>query len=477
MALLSGADWSSESGNPQRDGWARGETEIRKDNVQGLEFLYKLKLDNTSRGLNALTSPIVLTSLITYRGFKEMLFLGGSSGNVYSIDAALNRLLWQTHFDSKAGRPAASPTPGCPGGLTASIAITGGSSPMVRTFRPMVRPAAGATPAAAVRPPQPQGIFSSGFGRNGYVFAIGGDGYLRFVRQSDGNDSAFAPVKFVPANSTVSAINISGTTVYAATAGECGGAPNAVYAVDLGGEDRNVVSFPILGGVPSGAGGVAIGTDGTVYVHLATGHGEVAGDYNQTVLALNPKDLSVQDYFTPSGAPPAANKGPAAPGVTPAVFQWKGKDVVIAAGSAGTVYLLSAASLGGPGHHTPLAASEPVASAGSAYAGYGLRGDFSTWLDPDSGARWIYAALDGPAADSFPSTNGPAPNGAIIAFKVEERAGQLALTPQWISRDMLAPAPPITQMFLPHSPPSLQEAQALRLGLAVSIHVFVDVAH
>ncbi len=373
-----------------------------------------------------------------------MLFLGGSSGNVYSIDAALNRLLWQTHFDSKAGQPAANPTPGCPGGLTASIAITGGSSPMVRTFRPMVRPAAGATPAPAVRPPQPQGIFSSGFGRNGYVFAIGGDGYLRFVRQSDGNDAAFAPVKFVPANSTVSAINVSGTTVYAATTGECGGAPNAIYAVDLGGEDRNVVSFPTHGGAPSGAGGVAIGTNGTVYVQMASGHGDAAGDYHQTVLALNPKDLSVQDYFTPSGPPPAANSGPAAPGVTPAVFQWKGKDVVIAAGGAGAVYLLSAASLGGPDHHTPLAASEPVASAGSPYSGYGLRGDFSTWLDPDSGARWIYAALDGPAAQSFPSTNGPAPSGAIVAFKVEERAGQPALTPQWISRDMLAPAPPIT---------------------------------
>lgn len=446
MAALSGADWSSESGNPQRDGWARGETEILKENVQGLQFLYKMQLDNRARGLESLTTPIVLTNLITYRGFKEMLFLGGSSGNVYSVDAALDRLLWKTHFDSKTGQPDKNPTPSCPGGLTASIAITGGSSPMVRTFRPAVKPAAatGANPSAAVRDPEENGIFSSGFGRNGFVFAIGGDGYLRFVRQSDGNDAAFAPVKFVPPNSKVSAINVFGTTVYAATTGACGGAPNAVYAVDLGGPERNVVSFPTNGGGPSGAGGTAIGANGTVYIHVENGHGDVAGVYNGTVLALNPKDLSVEDYFTPSGPAPATRKGPAPPEITPAIFQWKGKDVIVAAGNGGVVYLLSAASLGGPDHNTPLSSADPVALAGSNFSGYGLRGDFSTWVDPESGARWIYAALHGPAAANFPTANGPAPNGAIVAFKVEERNGLPALTPQWISRDLLSPASPIT---------------------------------
>ncbi len=446
MAMLSAADWSSESGNPQRDGWARGETQILKDKVQGLQLLYKMKLDNRSRGLDSLTSPIVLSNLITYRGFKEMLFLGGSSGEVYSIDAALNRLLWKAHFDSKTGQPDKNPTPGCPGGLTASIAITGGSSPMVRTFRPVKKPAApaGANPPAAVRPPEENGIFSSGFGRNGFVFAIGGDGYLRFVRQSDGNDSAFAPVKFVPPNSKLAAVNVYGTTVYAATVDNCGGAPNAIYAVDLGGPERNVVSFPTNGSGPSGAGGTAIGTDGTVYVQVENGRGRVAGDYNGTVLALDPKDLSVLDYFTPSGPPPNPRKGPAPPGVTPAVFQWKGKSVVVAGGRGGVLYLLSAASLGGPDHHTPLAVARPAASTGSIESGYGFRGNFSTWEDPDSDIRWIYAALHGPAAVNFPAANGPAPNGAIVAFKLEERGGKPALTPQWISRDLRAPASPVT---------------------------------
>jgi hypothetical protein len=82
VTVLWGADWASQSGNPQRDGWARGEEEIVKGQVQGLKLLYKTKLDNESKGLASLTSPIILSNLITYLGFKEMLFVGGSSDNV-----------------------------------------------------------------------------------------------------------------------------------------------------------------------------------------------------------------------------------------------------------------------------------------------------------------------------------------------------------------------------------------------------------
>jgi hypothetical protein len=83
VTALWGADWASQSGNPQRDGWARGEEEIVRSQVQDLKLLYKTKLDNQSKGLASLTSPIILGNLITYLGFKEMLFVGGSSNNVY----------------------------------------------------------------------------------------------------------------------------------------------------------------------------------------------------------------------------------------------------------------------------------------------------------------------------------------------------------------------------------------------------------
>jgi outer membrane protein assembly factor BamB len=448
VTVLWGADWASQSGNPQRDGWARGEEEIVKGQVQGLKLLYKTKLDNESKGLASLTSPIILSNLITYLGFKEMLFVGGSSDNVYSIDAALNRLIWKTHFENEGDSAQASATPGCPGGLTASVAITGGRSPMRGGFHRPRKAASAAGPQARRRPAAPvnEGVFASGFGRNGYVFAIDSSGYLRFVRQSDGNATAVPPVKFLPPNSKVSAININGTIVYAATVDGCGSNPNALYAVDLGGAEQHVVSFPTNGSGLSGKGGTAISENGTVYVQVDNGHGDVAGGYNSTVLALNPEDLKVEDYFTPSGTAPAAKKGIAAPGATPTVFTWKGKELVIAAGRDGTVYLLDAESLGGADHHTPLAQTAPIAAADKQYAGHGIWGDFATWEDLDSGTRWVYASLWGPAgkAAKFATTNGESPNGSIVAFKVEEKNGKPALVPEWISRDLTAPVSPIT---------------------------------
>lgn len=456
VGVLWGSDWSSQSGNPQRDGWARGETNLTKAQISGLKLLYKRKVDNQARGLYSLTSPIIMTNLITYLGFKELVFVGGTSDNVFAIDAALNRPFWNSHFTREGSAPEASPTATCPGGLTASIAITGGSGPLGINFNarrrgpggPGVGPGqGGAAKKPAKAPDRPVatggGIFSSGFGRNGYVFAVGSDGHLRFVRQSDGNTDAVPPVKFLPPNSDVSAVNVSGTRIYAATRNSCGGSPNALYAIDLGGSERNVITFPTNGSGASGKGGTAIGNDGTVYAQVANGKGDVAGEYHDTVLALAPEDLKVKDYFTPAASISTKSAGL---GITPTVFQWKGKDIVVAAGGDGAVYLLDSSSLGGSDHHTPLAKTEPILGAATSNARGGLTGDFSTWEDTDSDVRWIYAAVHGAVSGNakFVSSNGDAKDGSIVAFKVQERDGKLALSPEWISTNLVAPASPAT---------------------------------
>jgi hypothetical protein len=200
------------------------------------------------------------------------------------------------------------------------------------------------------------------------------------------------------------------------------------------------------GSGPSGAGGTAASEKGEIFAQIPDGHGDVAGNYNDTVVAVASDSLQVKDYFTPQGDLPPVRKGISTPGLTPAVFSWNGKEIVASGGRDGRIYLLDSSSLGGPDHHTPLSRSEAVATPDSDYSGNGLWGDFATWQDEDSNTRWIYASVRGPvnAASNFASKNGEASHGSVIAFKVEDRNGSPALSPQWISSDIVTPVSPVT---------------------------------
>jgi outer membrane protein assembly factor BamB len=100
------------------------------------------------------------------------------------------------------------------------------------------------------------------------------------------------------------------------------------------------------------------------------------------------------------------------------VIRHAGKDVVVAGTGDGDLFVLDSASLGGADHRTPLA---------RAHAGGPGRGAFASWEDPDTGTRWIYAPLQN----------------AIAAFKLEQRDGRPALSPAWVSSDIIAPAAPV----------------------------------
>jgi outer membrane protein assembly factor BamB len=438
-AVIAAADWPTQSGGPQRDGWARSERVFTKENVRDLDLLYKYKADNQSRGLYSLTSPIIDGLLITYLGFKEMLVFSGSSDNVYSVDADLNRLIWKAHFDYNGEeRRSRHSTVSCPGGLTASLAMVGSSSAGVsfgRRTPVAVRPG-GVAPASL--------IGGSGFGSVGSFFAVSSDGYLHALNPSTGADLISA-VKFLPANSRVSALNVDGNTIYAATSGNCGGHPNALYAVDLGSADKKVSSLPSNGSGVSGITGTAIGSDGTVYIQVPSEQGAAQGTHHRVILALEPQTLRIKDSFAAEDVPDLP-KNVEEPGATPLVFSWKGKDLIVASGESGRLYLLDSTSLGGPDHRKAMFATEPIASADADYAGYGFRAGFSSRNDVDTATRWIYASLWGPPRPSakFPLQNGNPDHGSIVAFKVSEESGQPVLSPAWISPDVASPAPSVT---------------------------------
>jgi competence ComEA-like helix-hairpin-helix protein len=402
-ALTAANNWPSVNGGPQREGWARPEAMLSRNTIPAVELIYTRKLENQSRGAYALTPPLVLGNLISYRGFKEMLFVGGSSDTVYSIDAVLNRVLWTSKLPVAAAAAPANNT-ACPGGLM-GIVMTGtaasgfGAAPGIR--RPGSAPPGALAASAAPRSPLVVGL-SGGFGRNGLVVAVGSDGQVHPLYQSNGAPFE-QPIPFVPPNSNVRSLNLYDFTLYAATRDGCGG-PNAVYAVDLASSDRAVATFSVSGNV-LGSAGPAVGNDGSVYVH--------AGD---RVVALTPKNLKEKDHFA---LPSAASTG-----TTPLVFQHKGNDLVLA-GSGNELLLLDSTSLGGSDHRTPLARARVDGN---------IRGALSSWEDADSGTRWIYAPVWGSSESA----------GGIQAFVVEERDGRPTLTARWSARDIASPAPPVT---------------------------------
>jgi outer membrane protein assembly factor BamB len=496
-ACVWATDWSSSGGNPERDGWEQGETVLSKDAIAAnkIELVFKYKFDNQSVGLDAMNAPVVMERLVTYRGFKPLIFIGGSSNNVYAIDEETGTSYYETKLDL-VDKFSSSPSVLCSGGMTANFAFDGDSKPQsgfggaapARGARGagrgdasgpagagagpgqgLARGDAGrsdvAGPGTASGVPAGRGIAPARGGEHGFgpgpgeLWAVSSDGYLHAVRRQDGDAKWIPAQKFLPANSNVSGLNISENVIYAATLNNCGGNPNGLYAalftepkIPLPGKPIttpgkiDVVSFMTNGSGFSGTGGTTVSDDGQmVYGQLADGHGDVAGTYNDTVLGLDPKTLEVKDYFTPSGFLPPLQKGVAAPNVTPTTFEWNGKEVVAAGGRDGRIYILDAYSLGGDGHHTPLYVSDPVVGPDSHYGGSGIWGEFATWQDAKNGnTRWLYASIRGAAAMKFPSSNGSALDGAIVAFKLVDQGGKPLLSPQWISRDMMAPASPVT---------------------------------
>jgi outer membrane protein assembly factor BamB len=444
------ADWPMPAGNPQRNGWAGAERRINKGNVGGLKLLYKYQADNQSKGVDGLSAPIISGNLITYRGFKEMLMFTGSSDKVFSVDADLNKLLWESHLPYAAAKPAStSSTVACPGGLTAPVVTAGSSSASLHFAAIAARTPVGMTVRSArpnpYLPPLTQSVYPllpTTLTQLNALYSVSSDGYLHVLNSSTGEDLIPA-VRFVPPNAKVTSLNLQRNIVYATTADNCDGYRNALFAIDLLSPQKEVSSFVLPEGEFAGTAGTAIGNDGTIYVQAAFAPEGRAGRYYDTVVALTPKDLKVKDYFTLSDKPLKKARNESR-GITPIVFSFPGRDLVIAGGRNGGLYLLDSRSLGGTDHHTPLFASAALTESSKNSAANGFRGVFSTWTDVDTGSLRFYAPVFGkvrsPAAEKIAD---PQANGYIAAFELRGTDEKPALTPLWVSHGMMSPSPAV----------------------------------
>jgi hypothetical protein len=278
------------------------------------------------------------------------------------------------------------------------------------------------------------------------VLVIASDGKLHTLNVINGEDRT-PPQKFVPPFSKNWSLNLAGNVLYTNTSQGCNGARSGVYAMDLSAPDHPAKFFQAANGGAGiwGRAGVAVGTHGMVFAQTGDGSYDAAkGQFPDTILQLSVKDLTLVDYFTPANHNYLTRKDLDMGSMSPTVFTMGEREIVAAGGKEGVVYLLDAQHIGGPDHKTPLYRSPLVANEDADFAGRGFWGAFATAEDEQKN-RWLYAPALGAAAAGvkFPLTNGEAPNGSIMAFRVSEKDGNFEAAPAWISRDMNLPEPPI----------------------------------
>jgi hypothetical protein len=210
-----------------------------------------------------------------------------------------------------------------------------------------------------------------------------------------------------------------------------------VWAIDLTAKEKKPVVWKTGGASVAGTTGVALGTQGDIYVALGakarhlgsdpkSGSGPTTAPDGDAVVVLDGHTLAVKDWFSAPGADF---------NTSPIVIHDKDREYIAVAANDGKLYLLDGKSVGGSDHKTPLYVTPKYTAAGAG-------GALATW--ESDGTRWILAPSVGatPAAAKF-TANGPAPDGAIVAFKLVDQGGKTALEPAWASRDLTSPLGPV----------------------------------
>lgn len=407
---LAKADWLTDGGDAQRTGWQRNETTLTKDNVRNLKIVWKIQLDNQPREMHALLPVLIVGQIQTPGGSKEVAIVAGSSDNIYAIDVNAGQILWKKHFDYPPVRTSRRPGDTlCPGGQTATPLIG---------------------------PPDTAGRRT--------LYALDGSGALRQLNVADGREIA-PPVKYTWPDGKAYALNLWNNVLYTTTAQGCAGNPNQVWALDLN-DAENVKTYNPGSGGLWGRTGAAISSDGTVYA--PTGDG-VYDPENQVYgngligVRLEGNQLTLKDYFIPSNWA-WLRKRDLDMNVTPTIFTYKGRELMVTSSKECRLWLLDPKSLGGADHQTPLYRTPLMCNEEVDFAAAGVWGSLATW-ESARGTRWILTPIWGPNHPEFkvPITNGPVTHGAIVAFTLQERNGRLELTPAWMSRDMDLAEPPV----------------------------------
>ncbi len=407
------ADWLTDGSDVVRSNWQRDEKILSVGTAKDIKLLWTIKLNNATRAMHSLLPPLLIGSVATKNGAKQVMIQAGVSDNVFGIDVATGELLWTRHFestfqDSPGGR---GPSVLCPGGMTANVTIGPGDSP------------------------------------NKYViYAASWDGRLHKVDAATGEEIA-PPAKFMPPNGKPYAMSLHKNVIYTHSAQGCGGNPNMAYTYDLA--TNKVGSWGPAGGGMWGRSGPAISKGDVMYTGTGDGRWDPEnGLYGNGIIGVKQntttKALELVDYYGPSNAEWLVKRDLDMQ-VTPTIFDYKGKEYMIDASKECRLYFMDTASIGGDDHRTPVYRTPLICNEIVDFAEAGIWGSLASWLD-SKGTRWVLTPFWGPKHPKYkaPIENGLVKKGAIAAFTVETNAqGKAWLKPAWISRDMNQAEPPV----------------------------------
>jgi outer membrane protein assembly factor BamB len=377
-----------------------------------LELKWKVKVDNEPKFLTALTAPVVATDVDTSEGTRTLVYVAGSSNNVYALDSANGSVVWSRKFESRlttTGGPFQNSWV-CPNGINATPAIDRGA----RT-----------------------------------VYVIGMDGRLYGLDLATGKDK-FPPITFVAPFSKDWSLNIVDGIVYTSLSQNCGDGASGFYSMDVSNPRHPLVRRLLLSSTDSagiwGRGGPVVGGNHRIYGFTADGKFDSsAGEFSNSVVAAFLPQLDLADYFTPSDWQQITKDDLDMGSASPVWFTYQNFNLLAGGGKQGVVYLLDGDSLGGTGHQSPLFVTPLLGNEDHIFNQKGIWGALSYWRD-DGGEIWVYVPMWGPVsktAPRFPQTNSLNPHGSIMAFKVATDAfsKKPILTPAWISGDFDLPDP------------------------------------
>jgi outer membrane protein assembly factor BamB len=415
------ADWLTDGGDNLRTGWQRHETILTKDNVKNLKLLWKIQTGNQARALHSLMPVLVIGQLNTTDGPRQVGIVAGISDNLYAFDVEAGKIIWQKHwsYEEPAGR-------GGPGGGR------GAAAPRDPLRLGFLQPG-GSSDTPVIGPADAEGRRP--------VYFVTGDGMLHSVNAATGEDLQ-PPFMFHTGKGW--ALNLVGNVIWMADTY----AGITIAAVRLDDPQHKVMTYNAGSGGAWGRRGAVIDSTGTAWSTTGDGVYDPTSDpprYGNSVVGVEMVGdaLRLKDYFTPTNWE-WLRKRDLDPNNTPTIFTYKGRELMAASGKECRVFLLDPKSAGGPDHQTPLYKTPLFCNEEVDFQDAGSWGAMSTWED-SSGTRWVLAPFWGPVHSKFrfEISHGAVTGGGVAAFKVTDAGGRPALTPVWVSRDMMRGEPVI----------------------------------